>query len=49
MDESRPQPQDMTQIEVRLAGFGMSPEAAKAYASFLSGERALRPAPPTER
>jgi hypothetical protein len=49
MDPSQPQPQDTTQMEQRLAAFGMSPEAAKAYASFLSGQRSMRPAEPDDR
>ena len=28
-------------MEQRLTAFGMSPEAAKAYAAFLSGRRSL--------
>jgi hypothetical protein len=44
-----PQPQDTTQTEQRLAVFGMSPEAAKAYASFFSGRRAMASVPHDER
>lgn len=34
---------DTTQIELRLAAFGMSPEAAKTYAAFHAGMRWPRP------
>jgi hypothetical protein len=44
-----PQPQDTTQTERRLTAFGMTPEAAKAYAEFLSGRRSLRITPKEER
>jgi hypothetical protein len=50
MDAPQPeQPQDTTQTERRLAAFGMSPDAAKAYAAFLSGQRSIPNAPPDQR
>ena len=36
-------------MEQRLTAFGMSPEAAKAYAAFLSGQRSLPTAQPDDR
>jgi hypothetical protein len=40
---TEPQPQDTTETELRLAAFGMSPEAAKTYAAFFTGARWPRP------
>ncbi|WP_156027877.1 hypothetical protein [Candidatus Solirubrobacter pratensis] len=44
-----PSPQDTTQTERRLAAFGMSPDAAKTYAAFLSGRRSIASFPREDR
>jgi hypothetical protein len=42
-EEPPSEPQDTTQNERRLAGLGMTPEVAKAYAAFHAGMRWPRP------